>query len=381
VRVALKEIGVTDFVCDVDEDLRSACEGLGYFREHQGKAYCVLHYPGEKRAAKFEEAKQRKLLQKDYDFGGVVFPKGTSDFRETEFDATATFFDATFSGRADFSSVRFSGESTYFNEATFWNKLSFIGANFKEKVDFVGSKANPVLGSVDWAWFNGSRIEKQELLTFDNVLLHPGWFINTDVRRIDFTDVKWYGLPGGPKGTLDEELSAVDEHNAEGRHTLLAQACRRFSANAEQNREYPLANEFHYWSMDALRKGDWSFYKDLTWRDLLKWRSWPAIVKHFGLITTLYWALSGYGVRAARAFWILVALCAAFALLYMMSGPPKLQDLGRAVVYSLGAAARLNPEPKPNEPGLFQFLVIAEGLLGPLQIGLLLLAVRRKVMR
>jgi hypothetical protein len=133
--------------------------------------------------------------------------------------------------------------------------------------------------------------------------------------------------------------------------------------------------------MDAARKGNWSFFKDLTWRDLLKWESWPAIARHFGLITTLYWALSGYGVRAARAFWVLVVICAAFAALYMMFGPPKLQDLGQAVVYSLGAVARLNPEPRPTEPGLFQFLVIVEGLLGPLQIALLLLAIRRKVMR
>ena len=40
----------------------------------------------------------------------------------------------------------------------------------------------------------------------------------------------------------------------------------------------------------------------------------------------------------------------------------------------------INPEPKPD-PGWFQFLVTAEGLLEPLQIGLLLLAIRRKVMR
>jgi hypothetical protein len=52
-------------------------------------------------------------------------------------------------------------------------------------------------------------------------------------------------------------------------------------------------------------------------------------------------------------------------------------------VYPLGheTLARLNPEPRPELPGLFQFLVGLEGLLGPLQIGLLLLAIRRQVMR
>jgi hypothetical protein len=195
------------------------------------------------------------------------------------------------------------------------------------------------------------------------VSLHPGWFINADVRKVNFTDVEWYGILGA-KGTLDRELSALEEHleedKVEARHTLLAQACRRLLTNAEENREYPLANEFHYWSMDALRKKGW---------------------RSLGLVGTLYWGLSGYGVRAARAFLVLVGICAAFAALYMIFGPPKLEDLGQALVYSLGAVARLNPEPRPTEPGVFQFLVIVEGLLGPLQIALLALAIRRKVMR
>jgi hypothetical protein len=62
-------------------------------------------------------------------------------------------------------------------------------------------------------------------------------------------------------------------------------------------------------------------------------------------------------------------------------GEEKKEDFEQAIVYSLGAVARLNPEPRPTEPGLFQFLVIVEGLLGPLQIALLALAVRRKVMQ
>jgi hypothetical protein len=53
----------------------------------------------------------------------------------------------------------------------------------------------------------------------------------------------------------------------------------------------------------------------------------------------------------------------------------------QAAVYSLGAVARLNPEPRPDGPNLFQFLVIGEGLVGPLQLGLLFLAIRRQVMR
>ena len=537
---------MSDFECHVREgleeyerrDWRKACKGLDYYHEHEGNGYCVLHFPSQDKEDDFERVLESKLVQKDYNLSGTVFPEGTSTFFEFVFDATAYFRGATFVGDADFSFARFSGEWTDFMEAQFSGQRTdfgnaqfsgevtnfrnaqfsgektdfvgtqfsgretdfggaqfsgeetvFVGANFsgertgfgntqfsseetdfreaqfgseetdfslaqfggkttlflgtqfssesttflaaqfsgaetsfghkaifrkevdfggaifKEQIVFSGLKGHPLFGSEAWAQFNSVRIEKPELLRFGSVLLHPGWFINTDVRKVDFTDVKWYGMPSGPQGSLNEEIAALRRHRVESPHTLLAQACRRLSANAEENREYPLANEFHYWSMDALRKESWHYRKE-TW-DGLAWirKNWLRVAKrcspettlrlvwdrirrrsqgrprNLGLIITLYWVLSGYGVRAARAFLVLVGICAAFAALYMVLGPPKLQDIGQAVVYSLGAVARLNPEPKPNEPGLFQFLVITEGLLGPLQIGLLLLAIRRKVMR
>jgi hypothetical protein len=246
-------------------------------------------------------------------------------------------------------------------------ETSFKGAKFRERAWFWGTKNNPVFSPQAGVSFEQCRIEKPELLTFNTVLLHPSSFINTDVRNVDFTDVKWYGMPGGPEGTLEEEIDALTKRDIESPHILLSQTCQRLSANAEENREYPLANEFYYWSMDALRK---------------KGR------RSFGPIRTLYWALSGYGVRARRAFLVLLAMWAAFTILYGLVDPPGFEKFGQGIsyvwqsaVYSLLALARLNPEPRPELPGLFQFLVGLEGLLGPLQIGLLLLAIRRQVMR
>lgn len=430
-----------DFVCAVGERaigevFLAACEGLP---EYQGTRYCVLHYPGEDKKDDFKEILENKLARKDYDFSGTIFPEGTADFHNFVFDADASFYEATFVGRTSFyetqfvgeytnfygaefsgeltdftdarfdtdiiafsrvkfganhtyflrakfggeltvfSGAEFSGEETnfvraefgsaetQFEYATFMGEVRFGGAAFKDKVAFLGTEAEAVFASRAWAWFNYSRIEKPELLTFNSVLLHPGGFINTDIRKVDFTDVKWYGMPGGPEGTLDKEIDALKQRGIESPHTLLAQACRRLSANAEENREYPLANEFHYWSMNALRKQGW---------------------RSLGLIGTLYWALSGYGVSAARAFLVLVAVWAGFTTLYVLVDPPEFEDFGQgighlwqAAVYSLLALARLNPAPSPLEPGLFQFLVGLEGTLGPLQIALFALAVRRKVMR
>jgi uncharacterized protein YjbI with pentapeptide repeats len=513
---------VTGFICEVDEYYRSACEGLPFYAEHEGKRYCVLHFPGQEKVDEFRQALDSKLAQRNYDFGGTFFPdnalqlqeialhedatfrgatfaggahffrvtfNGHTDFSRTTFAGDTNFANSTFNGeRTDFSSARFSGEHTdfsgavfntksthfarahsssksthfsrttfsgertefvnakfsgeradfgeaefsgkrtefggaefggvqlsfsqakfgsegthffgakfgtidtnfsnarfsgertdfreaefgstitYFREANFTNEVNFFGAAFREKVAFWGSKANTVFGSRALVWFHSCRIDKPELLTFNTVLLHPGWFIHADVRKVDFTDVKWFGLPGGPEGKLADELHVLRESGeVDSPHTLLSQACRRLSTNAEENREYPLANEFHYWSMEALRKQSW---------------------RSLGLVRTLYWALSGYGVRAARAFWVLVGIWAAFATLYVLVGPSEFKDFGQgisylwqAAVYSLLALVRLNPEPTPEEPGLFQFLVGLEGILGPLQIALLALAIRRKVMR
>ncbi len=143
--------------------------------------------------------------------------------------------------------------------------------------------------------------------------------------------------------------------------------------NAEENRDYPTANEMHYWAMEAQRKEGW----------------WSRL----GLIATLYWALSGYGERPLRALGVLGAMYAVFALLYMLlpSSPFSILSssdtcqsigcIGQAASYSFSALARIIPAEPRLSPGLFQFLVTLEGLLGPLQIALFLLAVRRRVMR
>ena len=304
-------------------------------------------------------------------FVEAIFSNGIT-FASAEFGGGITTFSrAQFSSETHFDRAKFGSTETEFREATFLQKVSFDSAAFTGRCLFVGTSETLVFGSQTRVEFDNARIEKPELLIFNAVLLHPNWFINTDMRRVDFTEVKWYGMPGGPEGTLDEEIGALTRRNIESPYALLSQACQRLAANAEENRDYRLANDFYYWAMDALRKAGW---------------------RKLGLIRTLYWALSGYGVRAARAFLVLAGICVVFSVLYMLFGPnvlrvssassfgQALEHSGQAVVYSLSAMARLNPEPKPD-PGLFQFLVTIEGILGPLQIALLALAIRRKVMR
>jgi hypothetical protein len=79
-----------------------------------------------------------------------------------------------------------------------------------------------------------------------------------------------------------------------------------------------------------------------------------------------------------------------FAALYVLLGfsaipgtssPSALQTGWQAVVYSLGVMTRQSPKLAASDPVMLQTLVFLEGILGPLQIGLMALALRRKFMR
>src|SRR6266568_1490548 len=82
----------SNFVCDCEEWMRSACAGESFYKEHQRKSYCVLHFPGPEKRARFKDALQRKLDNFDFNFRGVWFPdelsyskfhfKGDCDFGE-----------------------------------------------------------------------------------------------------------------------------------------------------------------------------------------------------------------------------------------------------------------------------------------------------------
>jgi hypothetical protein len=293
------------------EDFGFVCKGLPADNEHEGKEYCVLHCPSvDKDQAEFEEAVEKKVKDKDFDFRGVYFPgwQSLAPFRISTlpngtFEDLADFSDATFKERAVFSRATFKkmahfDRSTFEGEANFLNgtfeEVNFYRATFKGEADFSGATFEEVsfedvtfeeeayLDRTTFkreAYFRGpetfsrvadfqfARIEKPELFSFHRGRLRPSWFINVDPRRFDFTEVQWPGQPGGPKVTLDDEIRSLQNRNIQASYNpyiLLAQACRRLSANAEDNREYPIANEFHYWSMDAVRKGSWNHLKDLS---------------------------------------------------------------------------------------------------------------------
>ena len=309
-------------------------------------------------------------FRKEARFLGAKFVKGL-DFSRAEFLAEAQFTMAEFELHPIFHYVTFGGRTT-FAGVIVKDAISFVEADFQDKVLFSGTQNNRLFGPESSVDFRDVRVERPELVLFDTVMLRPHWLVGLDVSRLNFTNVSWYGLLDDPKGSLRDEIDAFPTRYKESRHELLAKTCRELYSNYEEKRDYKAAGEFHYWSMEALREKSW---------------------KRLGLIGSLYWALSGYGERPKRAFFVLVGLWMSFAILYMIVGHyslrvfpidsfwQTLESFGQSLVYSLAALARLSPVPVPEKPGLFQFAVTIEGILGPLQIALLALAIRRKVMR
>lgn len=293
------------------------------------------------------------------------------DFSRAKFEAEAQFTGAEFTLNPLFHYVSFGGRTT-FASIVVNDTISFVEADFQDKVLFAGTEKNRLFRPESVVSLRDVRVERPELVLFDTVMLRPHWLVGLDVSRLNFSNVRWHGLFGSSEGSLQDEMNALPPLYKESRHELLAKTCRDLYANYEEKREYRVAGEFHYWSMEALRNKSW---------------------KQLGLIGSLYWALSGYGERPKRALFILASLCVVFAILYMSIGPDSLRvfplesfwqvidSLWQSLVYSLAALARLNPAPTPKQPGFFQLLVTVEGIVGPLQIALLALAVRRKVMR
>jgi uncharacterized protein YjbI with pentapeptide repeats len=154
--------------------MRSACRREAPYQMLDGEWFCVLHCPGEEKVTAFQEALERKLKARDFDFGGVWFPREAdfsglvlpaASFREARFRFHARFNKATFVGyanfrgaeftdvdfsnaefmevdfkeanfgRAFFLNTRFSGNA-HFNPARFSTRADFAGAEFQGRAHF-----------------------------------------------------------------------------------------------------------------------------------------------------------------------------------------------------------------------------------------------------
>ncbi|HEV7891429.1 MAG TPA: pentapeptide repeat-containing protein [Pyrinomonadaceae bacterium] len=354
------------FVCECDKWVRSACTGLPFYKKHEGKQYCVLHYPGKEKSAAFEEALGRKLEAEDFNFRGVWFPDGadfhdftfaaSADFTEATFSADANFHSATFSADANFEFVTFSGKTNfgfatfnadtsfgsatfnaeafffcttfnaetyfdavkfnnlaYFNGATFSAKMSFrsvkfstgasfSSATFKDDFKFQGYKENPVFSDKSPLEFHFPKIETSSHLSFHTVTLRPHWFVNVDTRKFEFINVNWDWRDISTK----QEIRSIAKDSLSKVDVLLT---HRLMAIACRNLAVNAEENHRYEEASRFR------YMAMEARRLESRRGFT-----FWTLGWWYWLASGYGERVWRAFVVLIVIWLAAAALYTQVG-------------------------------------------------------------
>src|SRR5438093_5390797 len=122
-----------DFIQDEPSDnsvcvqtLTGACGDESFFREHEGKRYCVLHLPDADKKAAFDIAFKKKLESQDFNYQEVWFPNG------------ARFSGIQIAKPVDFSYAVFNERASFYN-TIFKSEVKFAGATFNEDARFGGA--------------------------------------------------------------------------------------------------------------------------------------------------------------------------------------------------------------------------------------------------
>lgn len=417
--------------CDISEKIdelekeyirSKVCQSLSADYEHEGKLYCLLHYPSLDKTEAFDKEFQKRLDAEDYNFRGVYFPIVLSLFNKkfekhidfisatfmkdvrissssftlpvnfigANFMGYTSFFEVTFLQYVSFHSANFDENSdTYFSKTKFEGEVDFSYANLKGYVTFVGEQDNPpFVGENAFLNLQNARIENPERILFHSVRLQPNWFINQESsKNLIFTNCTWL-LPNGEYISPESEYKALKKREIQNAYELLGKTCWQLAENHEENKLFNRASFFRKMANETKRLNKNNKIK--IWH--LHW--W-------------YWLLSYYGEDWKRALAVLFLILAVFTGIYALTefqSCPNTQPLAvsitecknepenckcrngglrikEAVAHSLSTALFQNVEHrKPLTVG-GELATYLEKILAPLQAALLALAIRRKFMR
>jgi hypothetical protein len=138
---------------------------------------------------------------------------------------------------------------------------------------------------------------------------------------------------------------------------------RALRKSTEDRNDQPGAADFYYGEMEMRRHG-------------------ARRTSGEALLLSLFWAFSGYALRASRAIGGLTLICLVFAIGFTAFGFAERHSFGEALIYSFGASARVatNFDHAPLTVA-GSILAIVLGTVGPVLFGLALLSVRGRVQR
>lgn len=348
-------------------------EAAFYYATFQGAA----HFG----AARFQDAAhfEGATFQGEARFWHAMF-QGEAAFLEATFQGEAHFEDATFHGVAHFGGATFQG-AAHFQGATFHGAAGFWHATFQGAAGFVGEEEKRVFSESHDADFSLATFERAKKVEFAHVNLRRARFVGTDVREVDFTDVKW-----APRSFWRKPVpcsAAWDELRREGKgerkdYQRIRKLYQQLKENYEERRDPITAGDFHFGDMEMRRLA-------------------PREDRRSPLFLFLYRWISGYGEDYILPLvWIgavLVGFALAFAYVPSLALRPSAgstaaaisgcfwQRMQKTLLYS-AMCFLLRPE-KYYQPvnDLGRYLSLAEGVIGPVLIAMFTLALNRRFKR
>jgi uncharacterized protein YjbI with pentapeptide repeats len=327
----------------------------GFFYE------AVFEHTGSFEAANFEEKTT---------FASVSF-SGAADFNSATLK-NAHFGDSRFEGGVSFAAVRFT--RAYFYDTVFGGRIanfancSFVGRTLFNETDEKG-EGRVLFQGVDEVDFTDVVLSPPTALIIRNADLRRCLFLNTDLRKADFTNVRWITI-GTRYGVYDEEVPLKEGKARHWGH--LERLYRDLKQNYENRKNYELAGDFHYGEKQMRKKN-------------------PETPPGQRILLSLYWLISGYGERYDRPLIcgaLLLAVCAfGYLALGLEADPGKVRlaldkpgDWLRSLHYSLQVMTLLSPDDL-QPVGWSKPLKTLETLLGPFFLALLALAIRQRLKR
>ena len=166
-------------------------------------------------------------------FTKTIFEKKVS-FQKSEFLFFMHFSNALFKGSADFRETEVKN-SILFNDSTFESFARFSSKNNDHR-----------LWNYDGLNFSSVEIEKPERIFFQSMPLKPESFSYTDLRKFDFTDIKWKVKNFWFDWARFKDFAWWrDEVKARRTsYVSLEKIYRRFASFAEENNDYQSASKF-----------------------------------------------------------------------------------------------------------------------------------------
>lgn len=376
--------------------------------------YRLASFPSavfQKRAL-FEDT---KFLSGDVKFEYTNF-NGSSSFKKCEFHGESYFTQTNFVKEVDFTKVMFEQPVNF--EGTIFNKVSFVETEFKQKVQFVGTQFN------GWAQFSKPKflsetifegVQFTQITALDNATFGQNATFNvqvnernrlairnsdvskvkfslSNIENIEFQDATWIESRFVYRWKIaDEPLAGTVIRTTDEIKKLqnARRLYRQLRLNHDKVGEYAIAGRFYCSESEMSYLLLPPFLRWIHPRGLYKWASkyGESILQAIVVLLVLIFifAFFYYESSAKRQIWFKETpktLATLNAATPNVTTPRDMVTLSwwESVWLSMQASkplADLGLSPKT----ILYWVVLAQGFIVPTQVGLFLLAIRRRFRR